>query len=119
MIQFGETIFYIDVEAFRNCILSEDSKNIGKNTSTEITKHHDHNGGLLSWDERIIQTEKDVELDSSKYDLMSRMIDVVLTYDSEDLDTSLGYERALDKASLPFKIAFNTLLNYGIIKEKE
>ena len=75
----------------------------------EILKRH--------WQDQ--QTEKDVELDSSKYDLMSRMIDVVLTYDSEDLDTSLGYERALDKASLPFKIAFNTLLNYGIIKEKE
>jgi hypothetical protein len=119
MIEFGETIFYIDVEAFRECILSEESKQLGNHTTTETTKRFSNNGALLSYDERIVQTEKDIELDSSKYDLISRMIDVVLTYDSEHLDTSLGYERALDSASLPFKIAFNTLLNYKIIKEKE
>jgi hypothetical protein len=34
-------------------------------------------------------------------------------------DTSLGAERALDKTSLSFKIAFNTLFTYGVLKEQE
>jgi hypothetical protein len=46
------------------------------------------------------------------------MIEVLIDYDDEDSDTTLGVERALDKTPLAYKIAFNTLYNYGILKEK-
>jgi len=46
------------------------------------------------------------------------MIEVILDYEDES-DASLGSERALEKTPLSYKLAFNTLYNYGIIKEKE
>ena len=50
--------------------------------------------------------------------MIRELIDVVLSHD-EDGDTSLGAERVLSQTPLSFKIAFNTLYEYGIIKEKE
>ena len=51
---------------------------------------------------------------------MRTMIEVVLDVtDSDEIDDTMGAERGLEKASLSFKIAFNTLYEYGIIKEKE
>jgi hypothetical protein len=43
----------------------------------------------------------------------------IITDDMEDTDDSLGVDRALEKTSLAYKIAFNTLHNYGILKEVE
>ena len=45
------------------------------------------------------------------------MLDVVLDFEDE-IDATLGAERALESTPLSFKLAFNTLYNYGIIKEK-
>jgi hypothetical protein len=44
------------------------------------------------------------------------MLDVVLDV-TEEIDETLGAEMGLEKSSLSFKIAFNTLYEYGIIKE--
>jgi hypothetical protein len=45
---------------------------------------------------------------------------VVLDYDGgEEDDALLGAERALNKTPLSYQIAFNTLLSYGVLKEKE
>ena len=46
------------------------------------------------------------------------MIETLIDYDDES-DTSMGAERALDKTPLSYKLAFNTLYHYGILKEKE
>jgi hypothetical protein len=44
------------------------------------------------------------------------MLDVVLDV-TEEIDETLGAEMGLEKSSLSFKIAFNTLYEYGIKKE--
>jgi len=43
------------------------------------------------------------------------MLEIIYSY-NEDLDDSLGTERALNKTTISFKIAFNTLQYYGILK---
>ena len=38
--------------------------------------------------------------------------------DPDETDSTLGTERILDKTPLSYRIAFNTLLKYGILKEE-
>jgi hypothetical protein len=48
------------------------------------------------------------------------MIDTLLDFiDDDEEDITLGSERALSKKPLSYQLAFNTLYNYGILKEKE
>lgn len=50
-----------------------------------------------------------------KFELIKMMIEVVLTERVEDLDENLGIHNA-KSTSIPFRIAFNTLLRHNIIK---
>lgn len=49
-----------------------------------------------------------------KYELIKSMIDVLMT-ENEDLDENLG-TKGQNNLSIPFKLAFNTLLAYEILK---
>jgi hypothetical protein len=49
-----------------------------------------------------------------KFELLKMMIEVVLT-EREELDDNLGMHSA-KSTSIPFRIAFNTLLRHNIIK---
>jgi len=49
-----------------------------------------------------------------KYDILKIMIEVVMS-EREEIDNNLGVIKT-NELSLPFKLAFNTLLKYNIIK---
>lgn len=49
-----------------------------------------------------------------KYDMLKVMVDVLLS-ESEDVDEALGPKSS--EISIPFKLAFNTLLNKKIINK--
>jgi len=53
-----------------------------------------------------------------KFEVVKTMIEVVMTEREDDLDNNLGTYNQ-NKLSIPFKIAFNTLLMYKIIKHLE
>lgn len=70
---------------------------------------------------KVILTKKYTkpkEIDLTRYEIIKVLIEILLSFD-DDFDDALGLERALKSASLPFKISFNTLMEYGIIKEIE
>ena len=48
-----------------------------------------------------------------KYEMIKTMIDVLIT-EREDADEALGPKSAV---SLPYKLAWNTLLNIGVLKK--
>jgi hypothetical protein len=48
-----------------------------------------------------------------KYEMIKTMIDVLIT-EREDADEALGHKTAV---SIPYKLAWNTLLNMGILKK--
>jgi hypothetical protein len=48
-----------------------------------------------------------------KYEMIKTMIDVLIT-EREDADEALGPKSAV---SIPYKLAWNTLLNIGILKK--
>lgn len=118
MIEFGGILYYIDLDAFEDAISTKKPSEEDTVSSTEtITKTA--NDGSVEYIKQIVATVPKVrEVDITKFEIVRNLLDVVLDYDDES-DTSLGADRALEKTSLSYKIAFNTLYEYGIIKEKE
>lgn len=57
----------------------------------------------------------DTKINIIKYELVKLMLDVILT-ESDEIDEKLGLSSGSD-LSLPFKLAFNTLLNKKIINK--
>jgi hypothetical protein len=119
MIEFGGNIYYIDVEALENTIKLE--HNVNKEDVVEIKEvtYTDVKTGVQTHKVTKKISERSREIDATKYDILRLMIEILMDSSEDTEDDSLGAERALDKTSLGYKIAFNTLLNYGILKEKE
>lgn len=117
MIEFGGTIYYLDLDKVSE-VISLNNKLEKQVVETVVKQYLDEKGKVIS--SEVLQTTKDRELtiDSTKYDLLRMMIEII-TDDMEDSDDTLGVDRALEKTTLAYKIAFNTLHNYGILKEVE
>jgi len=56
-----------------------------------------------------------LHIDVTKYEMYREMIGGIMMY-NEEVDNKMGIV-ALNNATIPFKIAFNTLLMKGILKE--
>jgi hypothetical protein len=118
MIEFGNTIYYFDLNALDKAISLSGFKPNDKTVETDIETYKDSEGNVISIKEFQRATTNGKIIDVAKYEIIKTMIEIVIDFD-DDFDTALGADNALDKAPLSFKMAFNTLLNYGIIKEKE
>jgi len=118
MIDFGGIIYYIDLTAFDKAITPVGVKPTDKIITTEFKTYRDSQGHVTSSEDYTTSILRGKEIDATKFEIIRTMIDVILDYNDES-DTSLGAERALEKTTLAYKIAFNTLFNYGILKEKD
>lgn len=58
------------------------------------------------------ETEQSISI--AKYEMIKTMIEVLMT-EQDDLDENLGAHQAKN-LSIPFKLAFNTLLVHNILK---
>jgi hypothetical protein len=67
----------------------------------------------VNFNTEIVSGETEQHISVVKYDMIKIMIDVILTEQNE-VDEALGPK---SDTSIPFKIAFNTLLNNQIIKK--
>jgi len=116
MLEIGGTEYVIDFTAIDK-LLNEDKDLANREVSeTEVKEILDANGILIST-ERITKTyEKGREVDMTRYETARILLEILLTFNAE-IDDTLGLDRALSSAPLPFKLSFNTLLSYGIIKE--
>ena len=83
--------YYIDMDVLENFVELKDFK-----PKEEEDKDHQHFSII-------------------KFELIKMMIEVVLTERMDDMDENLGMHNAKSK-SIPFRIAFNTLLRHNIIK---
>lgn len=118
MIEFGGTIYYIDMNELEKNITMSGTKANDKVTITEIKTYLDADGKVLSTEKHETSSERGREIDATKYDLIRLMIEVLID-SGDDIDDSLGSDRALEATSLSYKLAFNTLYQYGILKEVE
>lgn len=119
MIEFGGSIYYIDIDALEKSIKPSGVKNDKKIIEKETKTYVDDKGNITGIEIIEVERERPKEIDAAKYDLLRIMIEILMDTTEDTDDDSLGAERALDKTSLGYKIAFNTLYNYGVLKEKE
>ena len=116
MIEFGNAAYYIDLKAFDKSITYTANKT-DVTTDTEEKKTLDKNGNIIQIEHFTRTTPKGKDIDAVKYSLLNECISYILDY-GELTDDTLGLDRALSDTPLGYKIAFNTLLHEGIIKEK-
>ena len=57
----------------------------------------------------------ELAINAAKYEMLRLLVDVLLST-NEEIDEKMGY-KSLDNLSFPFKLSFNTLIEYKIIKE--
>ena len=91
MIEFLGQMYYIDMDVLEDFVELKDFK-----PSSDEDKEHQHFSII-------------------KFELIKMMIEVVLTERIDDMDDNLGLHNA-KSTSIPFRIAFNTLLRHNIIK---
>ena len=117
MIEFGGTIYHIDLDAYADTIKlnNNDPKEQIIDSVTKTTT--DEEGKVISTELLETKRERGADIDSTKYELIRILVDVLLDDVNEDDDDALGPDRALEKRPLSYRIAFNTLMEYGILKE--
>ena len=120
MIEFGGVIYYIDVDALDKALIPKGYKPTDKIETTYLKTYFDDEGKVTGKEETIESSTRGKEIDGPKYEVFRTMIEILLDFQDEDEeDITLGAERALSKKPLSYQLAFNTLYNYGILKEKE
>jgi|694.fasta_scaffold110627_3 hypothetical protein len=60
-------------------------------------------------------TEHQQQIAIVKYEMIKLLTDVIMT-ESEDIDDKLG-SKATNQLTIPFKLAWNTMLNYKFIEK--
>ena len=60
-------------------------------------------------------TESQQQISIVKYEMIKLLTDVIMT-EAEDVDDKLG-SRATNNLTIPFKLAWNTMLNYKFIEK--
>jgi len=118
MLDIGGVYYVVDLSAVDKLLTEDISLQAKEAVEKETKEILDEEGKLISTEIFSREYTKPKEIDGPKYDMIRTFFEVVLTY-NEELDDDLGVDRALAKTSLPFKLSFNTLLEYGVIKEIE
>lgn len=118
MIEYGGVVYYIDLKAFDKFITM--TKPDEKTETKEVKIIKDADGNILTTEEYTHISDKQKEVNAPNFDILRTMIEILLeSEDGDDEDTTLGADRALAKRPLSYQLCFNTLVNYGILKEKE
>lgn len=104
LLEIGGKELYIDVERLSEIVRIEPSEKIVKNLEIEEES-----------EEENLLDDSAVQIDVTKYELYREMVGTLLSY-NEEIDNRMG-KVALNATSVPFKLAYNTLLMKGIIRE--
>jgi hypothetical protein len=114
--------YIIDIEKLEKFItVKKTGKNANSDIETEIRETFSFNEEgikerLISRDVVTREFPKGKEIDSVRYDIILNLLSIIFQ-GNEELDTTLGLERALQSSGLALDLAFTTLVEYGIIKE--
>ena len=118
MLEFGDSIYYLDLKAFDNAITIVRPSKDKKVTETETKVIYDGGNNLIGSEVIERNTQQSKEIDVAKYDMLKTFIEYIIDH-NEETDDSLGSDRALGQQSLGYKIVFNTLIKEGILVEKD
>jgi hypothetical protein len=104
MLQIDGIYYAFDLDAYHEAVKMPPKK--------VIEEYEDENGKI-----QTREVTEDGGLNLSKYELIKYVIEIVLEGKGmEDMDSAMGMTYALKQMPFHFKISFNTLLQYGIMK---
>lgn len=109
---FGE-IYYIDFDVIDQFLGWDPQLKAGEVIDTQTTTILDGDGNLLSTEISESRTMKPREINGVRFDLIRNFIEDLGNSDSEG--SAIGGDKP-EEASLGFRLAFNTLRAYGILK---
>lgn len=117
MIEFGGIIYQLDLDAFSEAIKIKGQKPNDEISEKSIKAYLDEKNKAVSTE--VVETfrKRGIEIDSTKYEILRMLIDVIMDDMDDEPDDSLGPERILSKKPLSYRIAFNTLKQYNILTE--
>ena len=117
MIEFGGIIYQLDLDAFNKAI-EINGQNPNDVIMERVVKTYTDEKGEVTGTE-VLETfrERGMDVDSTKYEILRMLIDVLMDDVDDEPDDTLGTERALNKKPVSYRIAFNTLKQYNILKE--
>lgn len=122
MIDFGDKTYYFDLEALTKVITikpkTKKTELIDLVSEFNITTTYDGGGNLISTLMTETKRENMNVLDGPKYDVLRLCIETIIDF-RDELDDTLGADRAFASTPLSYKMAFNTLIKAGILKEQE
>jgi hypothetical protein len=114
LIDIGGNSYRINLEKMSELLVSDKSLEAGEVVEKEEKEKTDVDGKVT----KTVTTRtypKSKEFDAARFDVLGSMFQIVLSY-NEEADDTLGVDRILDSSPIPFKIAYNTLLSYGILE---
>lgn len=114
-LKIGNENYYIDFKNIETVLSSSESGfKGGMITETKTTEGLDKDGKSNFKTINTKEYHKSKEVDGFRYETIRTMIDILLT--TEDTEDVRG---SLEKQPLSFKLAFNTLIEYGILNIAE
>jgi hypothetical protein len=116
VLEIAGVAYYIDFDNIEKILTSVDPDLEARNIEDIETRVTNLNGGVEKTEIITKKYHKGREVDLSRYETYRMLIEILLTY-NEETDDALGIEIAMQNAPLSFKIAFNTLVKYGILKQ--
>jgi len=105
---FGE-VYYIDFEIIDKFLISDPQFKQRMVVETQVTKILDEEGNLISTTEISSETQKPSEINGVRFELIRAFIDDISSANTEEGDK-------LADMTVGFKLAFNTLTAYQILK---
>lgn len=120
MIEFGGKTYFIDFEKIDQLVTIQNQGKAQVIKDTEEIVIYDAKDVKQQTQITTSKYTKGKEVDGLKYETIRLMLEVILkSRQDDDEDSTLGIDRVLNKTSLSFKIAFNSLINAGVLKEME
>lgn len=121
MLEFGGDIYILDFEALDKFLFVDD-KDKKTLEIEERDVYNNPNDLTKQTAKEVIRKEyiNDKEINGIRYELITDMLNTIFSSSAgDDEEDLLGPERALSKTPLSYKMAFNTLIKYKIIKKIE
>jgi hypothetical protein len=118
MLSFDGINYFIDLEKIDEIIGADESLRAKILEDVEHNVFYDAQGTVINSNTTTRNYHKSKEIDGAKYETINTMLHIIMQ-EPEPLDDTLGSKRAFEGMPFNYKIAFNTLLYFGILVKQD
>jgi hypothetical protein len=119
LLNIGGQNYFIDFQSAEKLLTSGSTFKGGKVEDKETTETFDSDGKLIGKVVITKETLRGKEVDMFRYETIKDMMDIIFSDDDEEDPAVKVNKKKLDSQPMSFKIAFNTLLEYGVLNIAE